>query len=165
MLCACFAFGHVMAQQVVTGRVTTSDGGPVIGATVKIKGTDQGTVTGAAGQFSLEASPGSILVVSYVGMQEREVAAGKVGTRIVLRPSNARLNDVVVLGYETTTRKGVTSSIASVSAKDIAPWSTGNVANALEGKVPGLQVISGGGLPGAQLDLRFAHVDEGLVRV
>lgn len=150
LLCACFAFGHVTAQQVVTGRVTTPDGGPVIGATVKIKGTDQGTVTNAKGQFRLDASPGSILVVSYVGMQEREVAAGKTGTRIVLRPSNARLNDVVVLGYETTTRKGVTSSIATVSSKDIAPWSTGNVANALEGKVPGLQVISGGGLPGAQ---------------
>jgi TonB-linked SusC/RagA family outer membrane protein len=150
LLAACFVSGRLMAQQVVTGTVTTQDGRPVIGATVKIKGTNRGTVTGSAGQYAVSASPGSILVVSYVGMQQQEVAAGRGSSKIVLKPSNARLNDVVVLGYETTTRKGVTSSIASVSAKDIAPWSTGNVANALEGKVPGLQVISGGGLPGAQ---------------
>lgn len=150
LLCACFAFGQVSAQQAVTGTVTGPDGNPVIGATVQVKGTSQGTVTNPQGNFSLKAAPGQTLSVTYIGMQEQDVAAAQGHMRIRLSAANSRLNDVVVLGYETTTRKGVTSSIASVSSKDIAPWSTGNVANALEGKVPGLQVVSGGGLPGAQ---------------
>jgi TonB-linked SusC/RagA family outer membrane protein len=150
LLGACFVFNHAYGQQAVTGTVHAADGSPVIGATVVIKGTQKGTVTNDKGSFSLQASQGNTLEVSYIGMQTKDVTVGDSPLKIVLTAGNARLNDVVVLGYETTTRKSVTSSIASVSAKDIAPWTTGNVANALSGKVPGLQVISGGGLPGTQ---------------
>lgn len=147
---ACFVFSPAFAQQAATGTVQTADGSPVIGATVVVKGTKNGTVTNDQGRFSITAAPGTALQVSYIGMQTKEVTVGSAPLRVTLSAANARLNDVVVLGYETTTRKSVTSSIAHVDAKDIAPYTTGNVANALEGKVPGLHVYSGGGLPGAQ---------------
>lgn len=141
-----FAYG----QARVTGKVSDVSGEPIIGATVQVKGTSSGTVTDKQGAFFIQASPGSTLSVSYIGMQTQEVTVGSGPLNIVLKPGDTRLNDVVVIGYETTTRKSVTSSISHVDAKDISSYTTGNVANALEGKVPGLQVISGGGLPGAQ---------------
>ncbi|MBX6360592.1 MAG: SusC/RagA family TonB-linked outer membrane protein [Acidobacterium ailaaui] len=147
----CFTINLVYAQkQIITGRVRTSNGSPVIGATIKIKGTNTGTLTDNYGGFSLLSSPGDTLMISYVGMGTKEVVVGTEPLNITLDFSNAILNEVVVLGYETTTRKSVTSSIAHVDATDIAHYTTGNVANALKGKVPGLQVYSGGGLPGAQ---------------
>ena len=142
---------HVYSQQQNTsGTVHTTNGDAIIGATVRVKGSQTGTITDEKGRFSIAAAQGDTLEVSYIGMQTQRVAVGTAPLTIVLDFENARLNDVVVLGYETTTRKSVTSSIASVSADDIAGWTTGNVANALEGKVPGLHVVSGGGLPGAQ---------------
>lgn len=150
LLSACLISHYTFAQLTVSGTVYTPKSEPVVGATVRIKGTQKGTVTNAQGQFKLQAHQGDTLEVSYIGMQTKYVVAGTTPLNIVLNYGNERLNDVVVLGYETTTRKSVTSSIASVDAEDIAPYTTGNVANALKGKVAGLHIVSGGGLPGAQ---------------
>ncbi|GAA4307780.1 SusC/RagA family TonB-linked outer membrane protein [Compostibacter hankyongensis] len=155
LFCICiFSVSAVRAQQApqpVQGTVRSDGGDPVIGATIVIKGTQNGTTTDAQGQFRLEAAPGSTLVISSIGMERKEVpVTGTSPLNIVLALSNAKLNDVVVIGYETVSRKSVTTSIASISAKDIAPYTTGNAGNALQGKVPGLLIKSGGGLPGAQ---------------
>ncbi|HSC37889.1 MAG TPA: TonB-dependent receptor plug domain-containing protein, partial [Chitinophagaceae bacterium] len=86
-----------------------------------------------------------------MGYKTKEISIkGKSFITESLEATDHEMESVVVIGYQTASRKSISTSVASVSAKDIAPYVTGNVANALQGKVPGLQVISGGGLPGAQ---------------
>lgn len=150
LCCICCLVTPLFAQSVIRGTVKTADGNPVAGATVMVKGTQTGTTTDADGRFGVPAAQGSTLIFSSIGLEKKEVLLKGNSLNVTLNISSAKLNDVVVIGYETTTRKSVTTSIASVSAKDIAPYTTGNVGNALEGKVPGLQVIPGGGLPGSQ---------------
>lgn len=150
LLCLCCFTTAAFTQERVRGTVSSSRGEPVVGATVVIKGTQTGTVTDANGQFSIPATAGSTLVVSAVGLEKKEVIAGSGAQQIILEIKNAELNEAVVIGYQTTTRKSVTTAVASVNAKEIRSYVTGNVANALQGKLAGVQIISGNGLPGSQ---------------
>lgn len=142
---------------VVTGKVTGSNNEPLSGAAVTIKSAangatiKSGTITDNSGRFTLSVSNNAILVISHVGYVSQEIALhGQTVIEVSMQIQNQQMNEVVVIGYQTASKKSVTTSISSVSAKDIEPYVTGNVANALQGKVGGLQVISGGGLPGAQ---------------
>lgn len=150
LVAACCIFNYVSAQHKVIGTVRTSNGNPVIGATITVKGTTMGTVTDNEGRFNIAASRGNILQVSYIGMKTQDITAGDSPLNIILSPANSTLNQLVVIGYETATKKSITTSVAHVSDKEISAYTTGNVANTLEGKVPGLHIIPGGGLPGAQ---------------
>ncbi|HEY4109110.1 SusC/RagA family TonB-linked outer membrane protein [Puia sp.] len=149
-----FLGGSVLSQQgpvVISGVITASAGTPLAGANVAIKGESKGVITDDQGKFSLSARPGAILVVSHIGYHTKEIhTTGKTFITEALTISGQEMENAVVIGYQTASRKSVSTSIASVSAKDIESYTTGNVGNALEGKVPGLQVVSGGGLPGAQ---------------
>ncbi|MGX5819355.1 SusC/RagA family TonB-linked outer membrane protein [Chitinophaga lutea] len=142
--------GSAFAQDAAQGTVFTPRGEPVPGATVTIRGASAGTVTDATGHFRLIAPKGSVLVISSIGMEKKEATWTGAPLRIVLETSNTSLSETVVIGYQTATRKSVTTAISSISSKDIAPFVTGNVANALAGKLPGVQIIAGNGLPGSQ---------------
>jgi TonB-linked SusC/RagA family outer membrane protein len=135
----------------VKGRITDADKSPLSGVGVQVKGAASGTTTDANGEFSIEAPSNGRLVFSYVGYKMREVAIG--GRTFIaegLQLSNTEMETVVVLGYQSTKRKNVTTSIASVSAKDIEPYNSGTVATALQGKLPGVQIMSSDGSPGSQ---------------
>jgi TonB-linked SusC/RagA family outer membrane protein len=135
----------------VKGIISGINNEPLSGADIIIKGTKTGTTTNSNGEFELTAPGNAILVISHVGYTAKEIAVeGRSFVHEVLQTQNQQMSEVVVIGYQTASKKSVTTSIKSVSSKDIESYVTGNVANALQGKVAGLQVVSGGGLPGAQ---------------
>ena len=135
----------------VKGRVTDDTNQALIGVNITLKGSNDGTVSDVSGAFQLSAKAGDVLVFTYVGYSRKEVPVGDSDQYDVkLSPSDYMLDETVVIGYQTITRKSVTTSVSSVSAKEIAPTTTSNAADALQGKVAGLQVFQGGGYPGAQ---------------
>lgn len=136
-------------KKTYTGTVFDSKQDYLIGVSVLIKGTQIGTVTNIDAQFSIEAEPGNTLVISYVGFDPKEIKLTDkedLGT-IILNEDTRLLNEVVVVGYGTMEKKQVTSSITSISAKDLTPGvGSSSVANAMQGKIGGL-VISGNDSP------------------
>jgi hypothetical protein len=139
-------FSLVIAQtKAIRGRVTDNTHQTLIGVSILIKGTKTGTVTDASGLFRLNSKKGDLLVLSYLGFETKEVAVdGRDEYEISMAPSSNQLSEAVVIGYQTITRKSVTTAVSSVGTKDIAPTTTSNVADAIQGKVPGLQVFQGG---------------------
>jgi TonB-dependent starch-binding outer membrane protein SusC len=147
-----FLIAHLMnAQDNISGVIKDKDGSPLPGATVLEKGTQNATVTNNEGVFNLKVPKGSKLIVSFVGYEPKEIAVENSSTLdIVLQSDEKTLSELVVVGYQAITRKSVTTAISSVNSKEIAPTTTNNIAQALQGKVPGLQVFQGSGNPGAQ---------------
>lgn len=147
-----FAGNYSYAQDItLKGRIIDANNSPLQGVNVQVKGTTRGTVTGAGGEFTINAAANSTLVISSVGFTTREIAVNS-RTMITetLQSQSREMTDVVVIGYQTTKRKSVTTSIASVSAKDIEPYSTGTVATAMQGKLPGVQIMAADGSVGSQ---------------
>lgn len=139
----------------LTGKVTDSTGSPLVGVTIQVKGTSTGTVTDGSGNFSLDAPDNATLVVSYIGFETREVQInGQQQINIVLRPSQAALNEVIVIGYGTQTKKDITGAVSVIGADDIKNRPIVNVGEALQGKAAGVQVTSNSGKPGAGLTIR-----------
>lgn len=135
----------------VKGRLTDAAKKPLVNATVQIKGTGTGAITNSQGEFTINAPANAILVLSSIGYISKEIAVG--GRQFIeetLEEGSKQLEDVVVIGYQSTSRKSVTTSIASVGAKDIEPYTTGTVATAIQGKLPGVQVMAADGSVGSQ---------------
>ena len=142
LLLAClFAGISAWAQGTVTGTVTDANDEPLIGATVLVKGTSVGTSTDIDGKFSIAAAQGKTLVVSYVGYTTQEVPVKGSTVNVVLKEDTALLDEVVVIGYGTMTRKDVTGSITTVNAKDLNVGAYTDPGQLLQGKVPGLVVV------------------------
>lgn len=141
---------NMNAQSVkVTGNVVDSNNEPVIGAYIKVKGSSKGAVTDLDGHYTIDADKNATLVISYVGMANQEE---KIGNRsqinFVLKDDANDLNEVVVIGYGQVKKGDLTSSISAIKGDKLEKLSTGNVMNALQGQVNGVQ-ISGAGDPGA----------------
>lgn len=146
----------VSAQTVaITGTVTDETGEPLIGASVLEKGTKVGVQTDLDGNFSLKVSGKNPLVVSYVGVTPIEVPIdGRSHIDIVLRGSSVELDDVVVIGYGTARKKDLTGSVSSISAKSIESVPVVNVAEAMSGKLAGVNVTTSEGSPDAEINIR-----------
>lgn len=144
-------------QRTFTGNVVDSQGNPVIGASVVQKGTAKGNVTDLDGNFSVSVDPGSILVVSYIGYQTKEVKAAP-NLKIVLKDNSTALNEVVVIGYGVQRKSVVTASIAKVTADDLLGTDPVRVDNALKGLAAGVTVTSSSGQPGAAAQIRIRGV-------
>jgi iron complex outermembrane receptor protein len=130
------------AQSTVTGVVTDKSGEPLVGASVIVKGTNTGTSTNVDGQYSIKANKGGVLTFSYVGYQQKSVTINSNVVNVVLEEdANNQLNEVVVVGYGTMTRKDVTSSITTVKAEDMNVGIYTDPAQMLQGKVPGLTIV------------------------
>ena len=116
------------AQSNVKGTVTGNDDKlPVIGASVKIKGTSVGTVTDVNGAFIINASPADVLVITYIGYQASEVTVGEKTTiPIVLTKANTALNEVVVTGYTSQRKKDITGSVAVVNVTSLKSVPSGS---------------------------------------
>ena len=138
-----------MAQSVVKGTVNDEAGEPVIGATVKVQGSQKGTITDFDGNFSVEAAPNATLVISYVGYITQNVnVAGKNNLVITMREDNTTLNDVVVIGYGTMKKKLVTGATVQVKGEDIAKLNTTNALEAMQSSTPGVQITQSSTQPG-----------------
>lgn len=145
------------AQKTVTGNVKDSAGEPLIGVSVMIKGSSTGAVTDLDGNFSIPSVPSSAqLTFSYVGYQTKTVSVGSNSSfNVVLDEDNTTLEDVVVIGYGTMKRKDLTGAVASVSGDKLAANPVSTVAEALQGQLPGVNVISQDGRPGGSTQIRI----------
>jgi TonB-linked SusC/RagA family outer membrane protein len=140
--------GYAQTTRQITGTVT-SDEGAVPGASVAVKGTTIGVMTGANGSFKLSVPENSTLVISVVGYTTQEVVIGASNTYSIKLASNvSALNEVVVVGYGTTRRKDLTGSVSSVSAEQIAKVPVTALDQALQGRSSGVQVTNNDGAPG-----------------
>lgn len=150
------------AAQTVTGTVTSGDGmRPVSAANVSIKGTQIGTITDAAGRYSLEvpSAENDTLVFASIGYTRQEVAvAGRSVVDATLMPQAIALEELVVVGYGTQQRRDVTGAVASVRTDDVATVATANVEQALQGRVAGVQVSPSSGEPGSDAVVRIRGV-------
>ena len=157
LACLFVGIGLVTAQtQRVTGVVISEeDGQPVIGASVVVKGTQLGTITGVDGDFTLPNVPSSAktLVVSFVGMQKAEVAI-KANMKVMLKPDAELIEEVVVVAYGTAKKESLTGSVSVVDSKKIEKRITTSVTGALEGSAPGVQVNNTYGEPGTAPTIR-----------
>jgi len=147
----------IFAQKAtVTGTVYDSKNETVIGANVLVKGTKVGTITNYDGKFTIEASSADVLVVSYIGMNSQEVPVGVLRNfKIVLTDNTTALDEVVVVGYGSVKRKDLTTSVSTVSTKDIAERPVFSAASVIQGKAAGVTVVSPNGEPGAGMVVRI----------
>ena len=143
---------EVQQSKVVKGHVVDSDG-PLIGATVLVKGTKSSAVTDANGNFTVTAKPGATIIISYVGYNTLEVSADANLSRLVMVEDTNTMNEVVVIGYGVQKKSDLTGAVASVKADDIKGLATTDAAAALQGKVSGVQIINSGA-PGTGAEIR-----------
>ncbi|MCW0481875.1 SusC/RagA family TonB-linked outer membrane protein [Gaoshiqia sediminis] len=146
-----------MQQNVtVTGVVSGENGEPIPGATVVVKGTSNGTITDFDGKYSLGNVPAdATLQFSFVGMKLVEIpVSGRTQINATLQEETIGLEEVVAIGYGTMRKKDVTGSVASVSGEQLAAVPVSNVAQAIQGRLPGVNVTSQDGRPDAEISIR-----------
>lgn len=157
ILMGLFVSLSAFAQKItVTGQVKDPSNEDVIGASVVEKGTTNGTMTDLDGKFSLTVSPKATLTITYIGYKSQEIAVkGSTTLNIVLQENAELLEEVVVIGYGSVKRKDVTTSVASVSTKDLDERPIISAAAAIQGKAAGVNVIQPNGEPGAGMVVRI----------
>ncbi|GAB3908322.1 SusC/RagA family TonB-linked outer membrane protein [Mucilaginibacter boryungensis] len=140
----------------VSGTVRDDKRQTLPGVSVSVKGTTTGAVTDVNGHYSLRVNNSqSALVFSFVGYASNEVAInGRTNIDATLKDAAQNLNEVVVIGYGTVKRRDLTGAVASVSGKDIAAVPVANVAQAMQGKLPGVNITSQDGRPGGAINIR-----------
>ncbi len=152
-------FGAFAQGQRVTGTVTDETGSPVIGAAVVVEGTTRGTSTDLAGYFEIAASSDANLVVSYLGYQTQTVAvAGRSVVDVALVPDSEQIDEIVVQAFGTAKKEAFTGSAATIKSDDIVKTQSSSVANALSGKVAGLQTSQGSGSLGSEPTIRIRGI-------
>lgn len=151
-----FTVSYAQSGFKVAGKITQSSGEPLVGATINEKGTSTNALTKEDGSFAINVSnQNAILVVSYVGYVSREIRVnGQEQINVSLQATNSNLNEVVVIGYGTAKRKDLTGAVASVSGKTISSIPVTNVAQAMQGQLAGVNVVSQDGRPDADVYIR-----------
>jgi TonB-dependent starch-binding outer membrane protein SusC len=144
VVCFFIAQTYLFAQQTVTGTLRTPTGEALIGATVNVKGTDRSTSTDQNGRFTLAADSGSILVVSSVGFQTREVLVTGATLNEVLQVSDASLNEVVVIGYQSVRKRDLTGATSVVNTQNTQRLASRSLPEQLQGQAAGVTVRTGG---------------------
>lgn len=134
-----------------TGHIVDQDGEPIIGASVRQVGANNGAVTDIDGNFTLDVPEGTPLLISYIGFKDQRIpASGRMNVRMMSDTND--LNEVVVVGYGTQKKVNLTGSVSSVSTKDLTNRVENNVLSAIQGTVPGVTVIS---RPGSTPSINF----------
>ena len=147
------------AQGTVKGTVTDEIGEPVVGATVRVDGTDVGTITDLNGAFSVSASPQATLSISYVGFQPQKVrVAGRQQVSVVLKEDSETLRDVVVVGYGTMKKSDISGSVATIDQDAVMKRVPTNIGQALQGAAAGVQVSMQDGSPDGKAAIRIRGI-------
>ena len=160
MLLMVLSVSIAFAQKKVTGKVTGGDtGGGLSGATVKVKGSSTAVSTGADGSYSINVpNDNASLEVSFVGYDGSDVKVGSLSViNVVLQASSSALQTVVVTGYGSQERRSITGSVAVVDVKDMNKFAASNIADQLQGKVPGVQMSTSGD-PGSAAFVRIRGI-------
>lgn len=133
---------EIQQQQSLKVSGVVSDGeGPIIGASIKEKGTSNGTVTDLDGKFNLSVKPGATIIISYMGYKKVEMKAvgGKL-MNVTMHQDSELLNEVVVVGFGTQKKVNLTGAVDVVDSKQLAERPVANAVQALQGAAPGLQI-------------------------
>lgn len=147
-------YGVASKWETYSGKVTDAEGNALIGVTIKLKGSGAGTVTDVNGNFSINATAGATLVVSYLGFQTKEVVLGAERVlNIKLLENQSALDEVVVVGYGTVKKRDLTGAVSSVKADEIMRTPTPNVMDALQGKVSGMDIQKSSGRAGSGVEI------------
>lgn len=157
LICCLLVPATLFAQTTVSGTVTDkANAMPLPGVNVIVKGTSRGTSTDFDGNYTLELSDGETVVVSYLGYTTQEIIySGQSRLDVALVEDAAQLDEVVLIGYGTTTVKDATGSVESVTAKDFTRGNIVTPENLLAGRVAGVNITSDGGRPGASGTIRI----------
>ena len=147
---------EVIAQtNTIKGTVSSSDG-PVIGATVKVKGSSNGVVTDLDGNYTIKANPGDVLSFSYLGMTTKDMKVGKQTViNVSMSDDDKLLDEVVVVGYGKMKRSDLTGSVVSVNSKAIEKSVPTSVDQVLQGRAAGVQIQANTGTPGGSTTIRI----------
>lgn len=146
-------------SRLITGIVLDQQGVPIIGANIIQKGTLNGTTTDIDGRFNINVPPNTILTVSYIGYMSREISVGNLTLlTISLQEDIKTLEEVVVVGYGSVRKSDLTSSVTSVRAEDMAISAKPDIASALQGIAPGVEVTTNSASPGGGLDIRIRGI-------
>ncbi|MBR1415568.1 MAG: TonB-dependent receptor [Prevotella sp.] len=155
LLLGLFLSVGAFAQQItVKGHVKDATGEPIIGATIRVAGTQTGVVSDFDGNFQIKANQGQTLNVTYVGYQPANVAAAP-NVVVTLQDDQTMLQDVVVIGYGTVRKSDATGSVMSVEADQLNKGLATSPADLLQGKTPGVQITTNSGAPGAGSTIRI----------
>ena len=148
------AIGALAQQITVNGVVQDTQGEPIIGANILVKGTANGTITDLDGNFQLTADADALLVISYIGYVTQELPAQPV-MNITLREDAEQLEEVVVIGYGSVKKNDLSGSVVAIKAEDMNKGAVTSPQELIQGKVPGLYVSAGDGQPGAGSSIRI----------
>lgn len=139
----------------IKGVIVDNSGIPVIGASVQVQGTTNGTITDMDGNFTLNASSDDVLTISYIGYVTQNIKVGnKTSFNIVLKEDNKTLDEVVVVGYTTQKKADLSGAVASVKMDEVSDMAVTGINHALQGKMSGVTVYQTSGAPGASASVR-----------
>ena len=145
----------LLAQIKITGTVVDKMNEPVIGGSILVKGTTIGTITDIDGNYEIEVpKAGQTLVYSYIGMQSKEMSAKGGQMNVTLEETSQALDEVVVVGYGTQKKRDLTGSVASVNSEALKDVPVASAAEAISGRLAGVQVTSTEGSPDAEVKIR-----------
>lgn len=149
----------VLQNKTIQGIVKDINGESVIGANVSVKGTSIGAITDINGNFSFNAPSSGILVVSFIGYTTQEIGiSSKNEYVIILKEDTEALDEVVVTGYITQKKVNLTGSVSSVNGDELSKVTATSSAQALQGKLPGVQITAGNGAPGTTSNIQVRGV-------
>ncbi|WP_207424956.1 TonB-dependent receptor [Pedobacter sp. SYSU D00535] len=154
LLCLCWQTTVAQSQKRVSGTVAAANGEPIIGAAVKVVGEQSGATTDVNGKFSLDVKPSAVLEVSYLGFETQRVNVGEhTSINIILKENTKTLDEVVVIGYGVARKKDLTGSTVSIKGSEIANIPVTSAAQAITGKLAGVNVVTQSGAPGAPVNI------------
>lgn len=143
----------------IRGVITDASGVPIIGANVKVKGANNGTVSDVNGSFTLKIPSGTILQISYIGYLTKEVSVGSQNNlTIQLLEDNQSLDEVVVVAYGTQKKRDVIGSMSSLTSSDVMKSAPTSIESTLQGMASGVQVNTGAGIPGAPQQIKIRGI-------
>src|SRR5665213_2716637 len=138
----------------IKGRVVNDEEGPVVGASITIKGMNGGASTDGNGDFEITAPPKSKLVITSVGYSSKDITAdGNSPLTITLQKSVTDLNEVVVIGYGSQRKEAITGSVSSISGEKLNQVPSSNISDALQGRLPGVQISQTSTQPGSTMQI------------
>ncbi len=144
------------AQRTIRGNVSSSEGEPLQGVSVAVKGASGATVTNQAGAFSIQAPAGATLVFTSIGFATQEVALGnRESVDVVMALAQRSLEDVVVIGYGSVRKKDLTGAVAVIKSEDLNFNSPLTLEQGLQGKIAGVNVVSNDGAPGGGMSIQI----------
>lgn len=147
-------------DKLISGTVLSAAGTPLESASVMIKGTTRGTTTNQTGRFSIMAPPTGTLIISYAGYTNQEILiGGQTDISVTMQQTtDTSANDVVVVGYTSQRRNSISGAVSTVNMANAEVRRVGNVAQVLQGQVPGINITSSTGAPGEPLDIKVRGV-------